>query len=39
LFADAGGFEPAHVYRDYAGKERVIAAAKISAAGKGSNRG
>jgi len=39
LFADAGGFEPAQVYRDYAGKERVIAAAKISAAGKGSDRG
>jgi len=29
LFADAGGFEPAQVYRDYAGKERVIAAAKL----------
>ena len=39
LFADTGGFEPAQVYRDYAGKERVIAAAKISAAGKGSDRG
>ncbi|MBI1996367.1 MAG: peptide chain release factor N(5)-glutamine methyltransferase [Deltaproteobacteria bacterium] len=39
LFADAGGFEPAQVYRDYAGKERVIAATKISAAGKGSDRG
>jgi len=39
LFADAGGFEPAQVYRDYAGKERVIAAAKISAAGKESDRG
>jgi release factor glutamine methyltransferase len=39
LFTDAGGFEPAQVYRDYAGKERVIAAAKISAAGKGLDRG
>ena len=39
LFADTGGFEPAQVYRDYAGKERVIAAAKICAAGKGSDRG
>ena len=39
LFADSGGFEPAQVYRDYAGKERVIAAAKISATGKGSDRG
>ena len=39
LFAAAGGFETAQVYRDYAGKERVIAAAKISAAGKGSDRG
>jgi release factor glutamine methyltransferase len=29
LFADASGFEPAQVYRDYAGKERVIAAAKV----------
>ena len=29
LFADSGGFEPAQVYRDYAGKERVIAAAKL----------
>jgi release factor glutamine methyltransferase len=29
LFADAGGFEPAQVYRDYAGNERVIAAAKL----------
>ena len=39
LFADSGGFEPAQVYRDYAGKERVIAAAKIGATGKGSDRG
>ncbi len=39
LFADAGGFEPAQVYRDYAGQERVIVAAKISVAGKGSDRG
>jgi release factor glutamine methyltransferase len=29
LFADGGGFDPAQVYRDYAGKERVIAAAKL----------
>lgn len=39
LFADAGGFEPALIYRDYAGKERVIAAAKISRADKGLDRG
>jgi release factor glutamine methyltransferase len=39
LFADSGGFEPAQVYRDYAGKERVIAVAKIGATGKGSDRG
>jgi len=39
LFADAGGFGPAQVYRDYAGQERVIVAAKISVAGKGSDRG
>jgi len=29
LFADAGGFDPAQVYRDYTGKERVIVAAKL----------
>ncbi len=29
LFADAGGFEFAQVYRDCAGKERVIATAKV----------
>ena len=29
LFADTGGFAPAQVYRDYAGKERVITAAKL----------
>ena len=29
LIADTGGFEPAQVYRDYAGKERVITAAKL----------
>ncbi len=39
LFADASDFEPAKVYRDYTGNERVITAAKISAAGKGSDRG
>jgi release factor glutamine methyltransferase len=31
LFADASDFEPAKVYRDYAGKKRVIAAAKMLA--------
>ena len=42
LFADAGGFEPAQVYRDYAGKERVIAAAKLLPAAstrEGTDRG
>ena len=29
LFADTGGFAPAQVHRDYAGKERVITAAKL----------
>ena len=42
LFADSGSFESAQVYRDYAGKERVIAAAKLlPAAGtrEGTDRG
>lgn len=39
LFADAGGFESAQVSRDYAGKERAIAAAKIGTAGQGTDRG
>jgi release factor glutamine methyltransferase len=42
LFADAGNFEPAQVYRDYAGKERVIAAAKLLPAAstrEGTDRG
>jgi release factor glutamine methyltransferase len=42
LFADAGGFESAQVYRDYAGKERVVAAAKLLPAArtrKGTDRG
>ncbi len=42
LFADAGGFEPGQVYRDYAGKERVIAAAKLLPAAstrEGTDRG
>jgi len=42
LFADAGGFESAQVYRDYAGKERVIAAAKllpVASTREGTDRG
>jgi release factor glutamine methyltransferase len=42
LFVCAGGYGPASVYQDYAGKERVIAAIKVPLADpgpKGANRG
>jgi release factor glutamine methyltransferase len=42
LFADIGGYETARLHRDYAGKSRVIAAAKSPPSGRarqGSNRG
>ena len=38
LFADAGGYERVKVYRDYAGKERVIAAAKVLPMGQTEER-
>jgi release factor glutamine methyltransferase len=42
LFADVGGFEPAQVYSDYAGKERVITSARFLPAAstrEGTDRG
>ena len=42
LFAHSGGYGPASVYQDYAGKDRVIAAIKVPLSDpgpKGANRG